>query len=72
MVDTLAAVASFYFTCDINLESRGMLNWVVWCVVLTCTCMLCGTESVEVNRTVLDATSSYVTRGPPPIGNCIP
>ena len=68
MVDTL--VVSFYFTCDINLESRGMLNWVVWCVVLTC--MLCGTESVEVNRTVLDATSSYVTRGPPPIGNCIP
>jgi hypothetical protein len=62
MVDTLVAVASFYFTCDINLKARGWQRLVgSECVVLMWWCM-CG----GVYRMVYMRLAMHVTRGPPP------
>ena len=62
MVDTLVAVASFYFTCDINLKARGWQRLVGGeCVVLMWWCM-CG----GVYRMVYMRLAKHVTRGPPP------
>ena len=51
MVDTLVAVASFYFTCDINLKARGWQRLVgSECVVLMWWCMCGGGEGSEGGR----------------------